>query len=68
VLKTRVEETPTGAPPGTVVDVSRDAIHVATGHGGRLAIGQLQLEGGRPMAVRDFLAGHRVRSGVAFTN
>jgi methionyl-tRNA formyltransferase len=68
VLKTRVEETPTDAPPGTVVDVSRDAIHVATGHEGRIAIGQLQLEGGRPMAVRDFLAGHKVRPGTTLTH
>jgi methionyl-tRNA formyltransferase len=68
VLKTRVEETPSDAPPGTVVDVSRDAIHVATGHEGRLAIGRLQLEGGRPMAVREFLAGHTVKPGMALTN
>jgi methionyl-tRNA formyltransferase len=68
VLRTRVEEIPTDAPPGTVVDVSRNAIHVATGHAGRIAIGQLQLEGGRPMAVHDFLAGHKVRPGTTFTN
>jgi methionyl-tRNA formyltransferase len=68
VLKTRVEPAPTAAPPGTVVDVSREAIHVATGHEGRIAIEQVQLEGGRPMAVRDFLAGHRIVPGIAFTH
>jgi len=68
VLKTRVEEAPTDAQPGTVVDVTGDAIHVATGHEGRLALERVQLEGGRPMAVRDFLAGHRVTRGMALTN
>ncbi len=65
VLKTCVEETtPPGAPPGTVVDVTRDAIHVATGHEGRIALEQVQLEGGRPMSVREFLAGHTVTPGA----
>jgi methionyl-tRNA formyltransferase len=68
VLKTRVAELPGAGPPGTVIDVSRDAIHVATGHEGRIAIEQLQLEGGRPMGVRDFLAGHTLTPGMAFTN
>ena len=67
VLKTRVEEAPADARPGTVVDVSRDAIHVATGHEGRLSVHQIQLEGGRPLAVRDFLAGHRLAPGAFFT-
>lgn len=68
VLKTRVAEMPTDLPPGTVVDVPRDAIEVATGHEGRIAIEQLQLEGGRPMAVRDFLAGHRIAPGMQFVD
>jgi len=73
ILKTRVEDEPpeggpgAGAPPGTVVDVSRDAIHVATGHGGRIAIEQLQAEGKRPMAARDFLAGRPVKVGARFS-
>lgn len=66
VLKTRVEPSPTDARPGTVVDISRDAIDVATGHEGRIALEQVQLEGGRPMPVRDFLAGHRVVPGMFF--
>ena len=64
VLKTRVEDAETDAEPGTIVDVSREAIHVATGHGGRIAIEQLQAEGKRPMAARDFLAGRHVRPGA----
>lgn len=68
ILKTHVEEAPASAPPGTIVDVSRQRLHVATGHDGRLAIVRLQLEGGRPMTVQEFLAGHRVQAGQRFTN
>jgi methionyl-tRNA formyltransferase len=65
VLRTRVEDRPTTAPPGTIVEVSPDAIHVATGHGGRLAILEVQPEGRRPMTVREFLAGRpQIRSGL----
>ena len=63
MLKTRVEDAPTDAAPGTVIDVERDAIHVATGHQGRIALERVQLEGGRPLTVREFLAGHPVRVG-----
>lgn len=66
VLKTRVEPEMTDAPPGTVVAVSHDAIHVAAGHGGRVVIEQLQPEARRPMRAREFLAGHHVRPGARF--
>ena len=68
LLKTRIESEPADAPPGTIVDTSRAAIHVATGHGERIAIEQLQPEGRRPMAAREFLAGHRLATGMRFTN
>ena len=65
VLKSRVDETATGSDPGsdpgTVVDVSRDGISVAAGQGTRLALLELQPEGRRAMAVRDFLAGHPIQ-------
>ena len=65
VLRTRVEEATGGdAAPGTVVEVSRAALYVATGHGGRLAIESVRPEGRRAMSVRDFLAGHPVRPGT----
>lgn len=64
VLRTRVDQDSTTAPPGEVVEVTRDAIHVAAGQNGRIAIVQLQPEGRRPMAARDFLAGHPVRTGA----
>jgi methionyl-tRNA formyltransferase len=66
LLKTRVETGDPGAEPGTVVDIGRDAIHVATGHRGRVAIEQLQPEGRRPMGARDFLAGRPLRPGARF--
>jgi methionyl-tRNA formyltransferase len=53
--------------PGTIVDITRDAIHVATGGGGPLAIVEVQPEGRRPMPVRDFLAGHPVRPGAVLS-
>ncbi len=53
--------------PGTVVEVTREAIHVATGHRGRIAILRLQPEGRRPMTVRDFLAGHTIHVGSRFS-
>jgi len=79
VLRTRVthESSPEGghdpsAPEGhhrdgTVVAVSREAIVVGTGGGGRLAIEELQPEGKRPMRVRDYLAGRPVSVGARFT-
>jgi methionyl-tRNA formyltransferase len=77
ILKTRVDALPAaaghedahetaGVAPGTVVEVSRDAIHVATGHGGRLVIEELQPEGKRPMRVRDYLAGRPLPVGARF--
>ena len=66
LLQTRVEPGDGGAHPGTVVAVDRDAIHVATGHGGRLAILRLQPEGRRPMSARDFLASRRLEPGARF--
>jgi len=68
VLKTRVEAESTSAAPGTIVAVSRDALHVATGDGGRLAIEELQPEGKRPMRVRDYLAGRPIQAGARFSD
>ena len=55
----------TSVQPGTVVDVTRDAIEVATGDG-RIALTEVQAEGRRPMSTRDFLAGRTVRPGMTF--
>ena len=67
VLKTRVEPMPATATPGTILGVSHDAIQVATGDAGRIAIEELQPEGRRPMSVREFLAGHRIAPGDRFS-
>jgi methionyl-tRNA formyltransferase len=64
VLKTRVDDGVTDAPAGTIVEVAPDALHVATGHQGIIAIERVQAEGRRPMRVREFLAGHRVEPGT----
>jgi methionyl-tRNA formyltransferase len=68
LLKTRVEPGTTTAEPGTIVDVTTDAIQVATGHEGVIAIEQLQPEGRRPMSAREFAAGRRLKPGMKFTN
>jgi len=65
VLRTRVAPAAgVAGAPGTVVEVSRDALYVATGHKGCIAIEAVQPEGRRAMSVRDFLAGHAVRPGT----
>jgi methionyl-tRNA formyltransferase len=66
VLKTRVEQAPATATPGTVVAVAGDALHVATGDG-LIAIEELQPEGKRAMRVRDYLAGRPLAPGARFT-
>lgn len=67
VLKTRVVDLPTDAAPGTIVEASGDALHVATGRQERIAIEQVQLDGGRPLHAREFLAGHRIAAGTRLT-
>jgi methionyl-tRNA formyltransferase len=61
----RVENSRSAASPGTIVEVTREAIQVSTGDG-ELAIVELQAEGRRPMHVREFLAGHVVKQGAVF--
>jgi methionyl-tRNA formyltransferase len=68
ILQTHVEDAPTDAPPGAIVTASRDHLHVATGHEGRIAIDRVQLEGGKPLDIREFLAGHRIATGAQMGN
>jgi methionyl-tRNA formyltransferase len=51
--------------PGTVLAAAGDDLRVATGDG-ILRVLQIQPEGKRPMAAREFLAGHRLRAGDRF--
>jgi methionyl-tRNA formyltransferase len=53
-------------PPGTVVAAEGGELKVATGDG-LLDVIELQAEGKRPMAARDFLAGHRLKPGDRFS-
>ena len=55
------------ASPGTVVDASGDRLTIGAGTSG-IAILEIQAEGKRPMAPREFLAGHRVAPGSRFSS
>lgn len=54
------------AAPGTLVEASGDRLLVATGHGGALAILEIQPEGRRRIGARAFLAGRRWSPGRRF--
>jgi methionyl-tRNA formyltransferase len=64
LMTSRVDEVPSTSPPGTIEEISREALHVAAGFGSRLAITEVQPEGKRRMAIRDFLSGHPVAVGT----
>jgi methionyl-tRNA formyltransferase len=59
-------ERPQNAAAGSVVFVSKNTLHLATGDGA-LAIEQLQPAGKKPMSVADFLNGQKLTSGQLFT-
>ena len=52
--------------PGTILEASGDRLHVSTGHGGAVAILEIQPEGRRRLETRAFLAGHRWSPGRRF--
>ena len=54
---------PATKPPGVIVSVTNEAIHVATGEG-VLAVMELQPANSRRMAVSQYLAGHTVAVGL----
>jgi methionyl-tRNA formyltransferase len=55
------------ASPGAIVTAEQDRLEVATGEG-LLRIEEIQPEGRRVMAARDWLAGHEgLRPGARFT-
>jgi methionyl-tRNA formyltransferase len=67
VHQARLSATPSeGAAPGTCVAVDADGITVACGDGNSVEILQLQPEGRRAMAMREYLAGHGVLAGQRF--
>ena len=56
----------TAAPPGTILEATGDRLRVAAGTG-IVSLVEIQPEGKRPMAVRDFLAGHPVARSDVFS-
>ena len=54
---------PVTTPPGVIVAITREAIHVATGDG-VLAVMELQLANNRRMAISQYLAGHPIAVGL----
>ena len=68
VLRSEVATTgATAASPGTILRVTSEAIHVATGDG-ELAMRDVQPEGRRAMRAHDFLLGHRLATGETLSN
>ncbi len=63
ILRSRPLDGDAVAAPGTLVQVTREAIHVATGRG-VLSIEQLKPEGRRAMSAREFLAGRPLSAGM----
>ena len=66
VRRARVEAATAAAPPGTVLEASAGRLLVSTGEG-TLEVLELQAEGKRPLAAREFLAGRRLAPGTTFT-
>jgi methionyl-tRNA formyltransferase len=64
-LRTTVGADTVPREPGTVVEASGDALRIAAGSGA-VRVLQIQPEGRRPMAAREFLAGHRLAPGDRF--
>lgn len=62
LIRSAVSVEPADAEPGTVLEASGDRLAVATGDL-RLLLTRIQAEGRRPMAAREFLAGHPMTPG-----
>jgi methionyl-tRNA formyltransferase len=70
VRRSKVLEDPEGwrrSAPGTITEVTSDALTVATGQG-RLGILEVQPEGKRAMRAQDFIAGHHLAPGDTFSS
>ena len=67
LLRSAVDQSgvPAGVAPGTVLEAGGDRLRIATGEG-VIRIEELQAEGRRGLAARDFLAGHAVSVGDRF--
>ena len=65
IFKGEIKEGASAGKPGAVVWLGSDFIEVETGEG-LLRIQEVQLEGRRRMALRDFLLGHPISVGTVF--
>ena len=54
---------PSPAAPGEIIHVDKSALVIAAGGGALRLTGKIQAEGGRPLSVREFLAGHSLSPG-----
>jgi methionyl-tRNA formyltransferase len=61
IWKAAVEDSPVSGSPGVIVEAKGDNLIVSCGSGTALNIKELQIEGKRRMAVRDFLNGIKIQ-------
>jgi methionyl-tRNA formyltransferase len=66
LLRSQVLDGTAGQPPGVIVVASGDRLDVATG-AGAIRLLEIQPEGKRALSAREFLAGHRIGAGDAFS-
>jgi methionyl-tRNA formyltransferase len=66
LLKSAPSSSAASDEPGTILEAAGDTLIVAAGVGS-VAVRQIQVEGKRPMNIREFLAGHQLRRGDRFT-
>jgi methionyl-tRNA formyltransferase len=67
LLRSKASDEPASSAGGTVITAHGDHLRVAAGNG-VVDILEMQAEGKRPMAPRDFLAGHRLTPGDRFAH
>lgn len=63
IWRARAAELGSNSKPGTVLSQSADGIHVACGEGA-ITLLEVQLPGGRPLGVAEFLHGHSLAGAV----
>jgi methionyl-tRNA formyltransferase len=64
IHRTQLTDQISDAPPGTIVEASRDILSVVSGDGKVLRILAIQPEGRRAMTVREFLSGRQLIPGT----
>jgi methionyl-tRNA formyltransferase len=65
ILATEIAKTDNKGKPGQVVEVTKDALIVATGKGS-LALKKVQPESAKAMDIKSFVAGHKITAGFQF--